>query len=167
MTGKEVWEQIRELLISEKLGVQIVGFAMCDENINLFFSNPLGMPASDGSVYAPYGRLGKEIPHPRSYGTFPRFFGKYVRENRVCDMQTAIYKCTGLPASRLGLKERGLIKVGFAADIVIFNPNKIIDIATFEKPHQNAAGISAVIVNGVTTIRNGEHCGAFNGQVLR
>lgn len=82
-------------------------------------------------------------------------------------MQTAIYKCTGLPASRLGLKDRGLIKVGFAADIVIFNPNKIIDIATFEKPHQNATGIYAVIVNGVTTIRNGEHCGTFNGQVLR
>ena len=167
MTGKEVWEQIRELLISEKLGVQIVGFAMCDENINLFFSNPLGMPASDGSVYAPYGRLGKEIPHPRSYGTFPRFFGKYVRENKVCDLQTAIYKCTGFPASRLGFKDRGLIKIGFAADIVIFNPNTIIDVATFEKPHQGATGISAVIVNGQTTIRNGKHTGVFNGQVLR
>lgn len=166
ISGLETWPVIRELLISENLGVQIVGFAMKEENVQLFLSHSLGMPASDGSVYSPEGNLGKEMPHPRSYGTFPRFFGKYVREDKICDLQTAVYKCTALPASRLGLKERGLLKEGYAADIVIFNPDTIADLATFQSPHQFPAGIEHVLVNGDHTIAAGKFIGKLNGTIL-
>ncbi len=166
ISGLEVWPVIRELLISENLGVQIVGFAMKEDNVKLFLSHPSGMPASDGSVYSPEGRLGKEMPHPRSYGTFPRFLGKYVREDKICDLQTAIYKCTALPASRLNLKNRGLLKEGYAADIVIFNPDTIIDKAAFDAPHQYPEGIAHVMVNGDHTIREGRFTGKLNGIIL-
>ncbi|MEG1483838.1 MAG: D-aminoacylase [Bacteroidales bacterium] len=166
LSGLKTWPIIRELLISENLGVQIVGFAMKEENVQLFLTHPLGMPASDGSVYSPKGPLGNEMPHPRSYGTFPRFFGKYVREDKICDLQTAVYKCTALPASRINLKERGLLKQGYAADIVIFNPTTIIDVATFNNPHQFPNGIEHVLVNGNHTIERGKFIGELSGVVL-
>ena len=124
------------------------------------------MPASDGSVYSPEGVLGKELPHPRSYGTFPRFFEKFVREKKIVDMATAIYKCTGLPASRMKLKERGMLIPGYAADITIFNPETIADISTYANPHIFAAGIQHVFVNGVWTIKDGEHTGELAGTTL-
>lgn len=166
ISGKSVWEITRELLITEKLAVQIAGFAMTEENVKMFLSNPLAMPASDGSVYSPNGELGKEMPHPRSYGTFPRFFGKYVREDKICSLAEGIRKCTSLPASRLALKDRGLIANNYAADIVIFNPNTIIDTATYEKPHQYPKGIEHVLVNGAHSIKNGEFTGDKKGKVL-
>lgn len=166
LSGLSTWPMIRELLISENLGVQIVGFAMKEENVQLFLSHPLGMPASDGSVYSPEGRLGKEMPHPRSYGTFPRFFGKYVREDKICDLQTAVHKCTALPASRLNLKNRGLLKEGYAADVVIFDPGTITDIAAFDAPHQFPTGIAHVLVNGNHTIAAGKFIGELSGTIL-
>ena len=107
ISGMDPWPMIRHLLITENLGVQMAGFAMTEDNVKMFLAHELGMPASDGSVYSPEGPLGSSIPHPRSYGTFQRFFGKYVREDKVCDLATGIYKCTALPASRIGLKDRG------------------------------------------------------------
>lgn len=166
ISGLEVWPVIRKLLISENLGVQIVGFAMKEENVRLILSHPLGMPASDGSVYSPEGRLGQEMPHPRSYGTFPRFLGKYVREDKICDLQTAIHKCTALPASRINLKNRGLLKEGYAADIVIFNPGTIIDTAAFDAPHQYPTGIAHVLVNGNHTINEGKFTGDYCGVIV-
>ena len=166
ISGKSVWDITRELLISEKLAVQIAGFAMTEENVKMILSNPLGMPASDGSVYSPNGELGKEMPHPRSYGTFPRFFGKYVREDKICSLAEGIRKCTSLPASRLALKDRGLIANNYAADIVIFNPNTIIDTATYENPHQYPKGIEHVLVNGAHSIKNGKFTGDKKGKVL-
>lgn len=154
---------IRHLLISENLGVQMAGFAMTEDNVRMFLSHKLGMPASDGSVYSPQGPLSTEIPHPRSYGTFQRFFGKYVREDKICDLATGIYKCTALPASRIGLKDRGLIAVNYAADIVVFNPDTIIDTADYSNPHQLGKGIEHVIVNGQHTIENG----VYNGCELK
>ena len=150
---------IRHLLITENLGVQMAGFAMTEDNVRMFFAHELGMPASDGSVYSPEGPLSSSIPHPRSYGTFQRFFGKYVREDKVCDLATGIYKCTALPASRIGLKDRGLITPGYAADIVIFNPDTIIDTADYNNPHQLGNGVEHVIVNGQHTIENGKYNG--------
>lgn len=166
LSGLKTWPVIRELLITENLGVQIVGFAMKEENVQVILAHELGMPASDGSVYSPEGRLGKEMPHPRSYGTFPRFFGKYVREDKICDLQTAVYKCTALPASRLNLKDRGLLKEGYAADIVIFNPDTIRDLAAFDAPHQYPIGIEHVLVNGDHTLEAGEFIGKLNGMVI-
>ncbi len=166
ISGKSEWEITRELLITENLSVQIAGFAMTEDNVKFFLSHPLGMPSSDGSVYAPYGELGKEMPHPRSYGTFPRFFGKYIREEKICSLSEGIKKCTSLPAARLGLKNRGLIANGHSADIVIFNPDTIIDNASFDTPHQYPEGINHVIVNGVHTIKNGEFTGNKGGKIV-
>jgi N-acyl-D-amino-acid deacylase len=167
MTGLDPWVFIRKILIEERLGPDIIGFAMNEDNVKLFLSHPLGMPTSDGSVYAPYGPLGEMTPHPRSYGTFPRFLGKYVREEKIIDLPTAIYKCTALPASRIGLRERGLLIPGYAADVTVFHPDTIIDTATFIDPHKFPIGIRHVFVNGQWTIRDGEHTGKLAGIVWR
>jgi len=166
ISGMNEWEMIRHLLVSENLSVQQATFAMSEENLEMIYAHPLSMPISDGSVYSPEGELGKEIPHPRSYGTFPRFFESFVREKKVVDMATAIYKCTGLPASRMKLKERGLLVPGYAADVTIFDAGKIADISTYAKPHTFAAGIVHVLVNGVHTINEGKHTGALAGVLL-
>lgn len=167
LTGKEPWPFIRDLLIEERVSVSIIGFAMTEENVKMFLSHPLGMPASDGSVYSPEGPLGQSMPHPRSYGTFPRFIGKYCREESLMSIAEAVKKCTLMPAERLGLKDRGLLIPGYHADIVVFDENKIIDTATFAQPHQFAAGINQVIVNGVLTIAGGKPTGKMGGGVIR
>ena len=166
MAGLEAWEFVRRLLIEERVSVDIIGFAMTEENVSMFLSHPLGMPASDGSVYAPYGKLGESMPHPRSYGTMPRFFGKYVREQKLMNLETAVHKVTALPASRLALKDRCLLLPGYHADIVVFNPETIIDKATFADPHQYATGIEHVFVNGVWTISKGKATGDLGGVLF-
>ncbi len=167
ISGMDPWPMIRHLLISENLGVQMAGFAMTEDNVRMFLAHELGMPASDGSVYSPEGPLGSSIPHPRSYGTFQRFFGKYIREDKICDLATGIYKCTALPASRIGLRDRGLITPGYAADIVIFNPETIIDTADYNNPHQFGKGVEHVIVNGQHTIENGKYNGCeLKGMIV-
>ena len=166
LTGLEPWPFIRELLIQERINVNTIGFAMTEENVKLFLSHPLGMPASDSGVYSPIGKLSESMPHPRGYGTFPRFLGKYCRDEKLMDLSQAIHKCTALPASRLGLKNRGLLSVGYKADVVVFNPDTIIDRATFADPHQFAAGIEHVIVNGIWTIKDGISTGDMGGQIV-
>ena len=165
IAGKDEWEMIRHLLISEELQVNQATFAMKEDNLLKIYRHPLAMPASDGSVYSPEGVLGQELPHPRSYGTFPRFF-QLVREKGLMDLSTAIYKCTALPASRIGLKDRGLLLPGYAADITVFNPETIADLATYAKPHTFPAGIEHVFVNGVQALSGGTHTGALAGKVL-
>ncbi len=166
LTSMDSWEFIRELLIEENANVDIIGFAMREENVKLFLSHPLGMPASDGSVYSPNGRLGEMMPHPRSYGTFPRFFGKYCRDEKLMSLSEAVHKATALPASRLALKNRGLLEIGYHADIVVFDQDKIIDTATFANPHQFAKGIEHVFVNGIHTIKGGKSTGKLGGVIL-
>jgi len=167
MSGKEPWPFIRDLLIDENISVNIIGFAMTEENTSMFLSHPLGMPASDGSVYSPTGVLSESMPHPRSYGTMPRFLGKYCRDEALMDLGTAIKKCTSLPASRIGLKDRGRLLPGLYADIVIFDPATIIDLSTYADPHRYPAGISDVFVNGVWTIHDGKPTGNSGGGVLK
>ena len=166
ISGMDEWEMIRYLLISEKLEVNQATFAMKEENLKKIYAHKLSMPASDGSVYSPEGPLGKELPHPRSYGTFPRFFEKFVREDKVLDLATAIWKCTGLPASRIKLKDRGLLIPGYAADITVFDPETITDLSTYAQPHQFPSGITHVFVNGIHTIKEGAHTGALPGIIL-
>lgn len=166
ISGKDEWEMIRYLLISEDLGVNQATFAMKEENLEKIYAHPLSMPASDGSVYSPEGPLSTELPHPRSYGTFPRFFEQFVREKKILDLPTAVWKCTGLPASRMMLKERGLIVPGYAADITIFNPDTIADVSTYAEPHTFPTGIEHVFVNGVQAIKEGRHTGALAGITL-
>jgi N-acyl-D-amino-acid deacylase len=166
-TGVTPFECIRQLLREEKLDVGIVGFAMDENNLKKVLASPLVMVGSDGSAVAPYGRLGEGKPHPRFYGSFPRVLGRYAREEKIFDLATAVKKMTSMPAEKLGLKQRGVLAQGNFADVVIFNPQTVIDHATFEEPHQYPTGIAYVLVNGVLTIENGKHTGALAGQILR
>jgi len=167
LVGMEVQEFVHYLLISENMGVSIIGFGMTEENLKLLFAHRLGMPASDGSVYSPHGPLSNSMPHPRSYGTFPRFLGTYIREQKVVDLPTAIYKMSALPASRLGIKDRGLLIPSYRADVVVFNPDTICECSTYAHPHQFNRGIEHVFVNGGWTIKDAQHTGALAGEVIR
>ena len=160
-------EFMRNLLIEEKNRVSMIGFAMNEDNLKKVLSSPFVMIGSDGNAVAPSGKLAEGKPHPRYYGTFPRVLGKYAREEKLFDLATAVEKMTRMPAEKLGLQRRGLIKQDYFADIVLFNPDNVIDKATFTDPHQLAEGIEYVIINGTVTIRNGEHTGALAGSVLR
>ncbi len=165
--GMQVFDFIRDILIENKLRVSIVGFAMDEDNLKKVLSSPLVMAGSDGSAVSPKGLLAQGKPHPRFYGTFPRVLGKYSREEKLFDLATAVKKMTSMPAQKLGLKNRGLIAKNNFADLVVFNPDTVIDKATFVDPHQFAAGIEYVIVNGVLTVKNGRHTGARSGEILR
>ncbi len=156
-----------DLLSKEQMKVSIIGFAMDEDNLKSVLKSPLTMIGSDGCAVAPYGKLAQGKPHPRYYGTFPRVLGKYCREENIFDLATAIKKMTAMPAEKLGLKARGMIRKNYYADITIFNSETIIDMATFVEPHQYAAGIEYVLVNGKITIERGEHRGVRAGSVLR
>lgn len=167
ISGLDEWEFVRYILKSEKLGVSRATFAMREENLHKLYAHPLGMPGSDGGVTSPVGPLSRMLPHPRYYGTFPRFFEKYVRETPVLGMAEAIHKCTALPASRLRLKDRGQLVPGYAADITVFNPDTIADMATYASPHAFPKGIEYVIVNGRICVERGKHTGALPGEIVR
>jgi N-acyl-D-aspartate/D-glutamate deacylase len=124
------------------------------------------MVGSDGMAVTPHGILGKGKPHPRYYGTFPRVLGHYVREG-ILSLQEAVRKMTSMPAQRLGLKDRGLLREGFKADITIFDPERVKDEATFKDPHRFASGIPYVIVNGTVVVDNSKPTMALPGRALR
>jgi N-acyl-D-amino-acid deacylase len=121
---------------------------------------------SDAASVAPEGVFLKSSVHPRAYGNFARLLGKYVREEKLIAMQEAVYRLSGLPAAQLHIKKRGLLKPGNYADIVLFDPNKIIDKATYEKPQQLAEGVQDVFVNGIQVLNNGTHTGAMPGRAV-
>ncbi len=166
-TGKDVFSFIRDLLVEEKGQVGMISFIMSEENLKRILSLPYASIGCDGSVYSPSGILSQTKPHPRSYGSFPRFLGQYVREEKICSLAEAIRKITSLPASRLGINNRGIIAPGFKADLVLFDPDRIQDRATWLEPHAFPKGIMAVIVNGQVVIENGEFTPALPGKVLR
>jgi len=155
-----------DLLLEEDGEVSIVGFGMSDTNTEAVLRHSLVMIASDGSALAPYGPLHRGLPHPRNYGTFPRFLGVYVREKKILSLPEAIKKITSLPAAKMGLKDRGAIQPDYWADIVIFDPDKILDLATYTEPEKYPVGIDYVLVNGQVVVDHGEHTGARPGQIL-
>jgi N-acyl-D-amino-acid deacylase len=144
-------------------GASMVYHLMSDDDVTAIMRHREVAFASDSAVLAP----GDGTPHPRGYGNTARVLAHYVRERRVIDLPEAIRKMTSLPASHFGFADRGSIAEGFAADLVIVDPSAVADRATFEKPHQFAAGIPHVIVNGVPVVRDGRHTGARPGQILR
>jgi N-acyl-D-amino-acid deacylase len=154
-----------ELLLGGKY-VGMIRFGMSEDDVRTVMRHPLVMVGSDGSCLAPYGPLGSGKPHPRNYGTFVRVLGKYVREERVLDLAEGLRKMTSLPASRMRLSDRGLLRPGLAADITVFDPATVGERATFADPHRYAAGIAAVVVNGRLTVADGEHLGVLGGRVL-
>jgi N-acyl-D-aspartate/D-glutamate deacylase len=164
--GKEEMEAVFDLLLDEDVQVAVVAFGMSEEDVRRVMRSPYGMVGSDGRAVAPRGILGRGKPHPRYYGTFPRVIGHYVREG-VLTLQEAVRKMTSAPAQRLGLRDRGLLREAFKADIAVFDPDTVKDEATFVDPHRFASGIPFVIVNGGVVIDEGEHTGSLPGKAMR
>lgn len=146
--------------------VKTICFAMGEEDIVTIMRDPTVMIASDGRAVNPGGVFAATHPHPRYYGTFPRVLGRYVREKGVLSLEEAVRKMTLMPAQQLNLCDRGLLLPGYRADLVLFDPEEILDRATFTQPHQFPEGIPAVIINGVPVIWEGEHTGALPGRLL-
>jgi N-acyl-D-amino-acid deacylase len=178
LTGKtlaevaEMWgvtpeEAAMDLIIRDDSGIGTVRFTMSEENVRKKIVLPWVTFCSDGGSVAPEPPFTNSQPHPRSYGTFARVLGKYVREEKLISLEEAIHRLTELPATNLRLRERGRLAPGYFADVVVFDPERITDKATFEKPHQLAEGVVHVFVNGGQVLRNGEHTGAKPGRFVR
>jgi len=165
--GKSPEETMIDLVIEDDSRVGTVYFLMSEENVKKQIALQWISFDSDAGSLAPEGIFLKNNPHPRAYGCFARLLGKYVREEKVISLQEAIRKLTSFPATNLRLKKRGLLKEGYFADVVIFDPETIQDHATFEKPHQYSTGVVHVFVNGTQVLRDGEHTGATPGRVVR
>ena len=168
----EIWntspeEAAMDLIIKDDSKVMSVGFSMSQKNVDRKIPVPWISFCTDSPSVATEGIFLESHIHPRAYGSFPRILAKYVREDRVLTMEAAIRKMTSLPATTLRLDRRGMLKEGYFADIVIFDPDTVQDHATYEKPHQYSTGIQHVLVNGVAVVKDGEHTGATPGRVVR
>ena len=156
-----------DLLVEDQAYTSVAVFGMSEPDITLALEQPWVSIDNDSQGTSPDGLLGKEHPHPRAYGTFPRILRKYVREERRLSLEDAIRKFTSLPAQRMRLGDRGVVKVGMWADLVIFDPATVRDRSTFAQPNQLAEGMRWVLVNGIPVIEDGQATGALPGQVLR
>lgn len=160
-------ELVLDIILAEKNFVSAVNFAISEEDIEHVMRHPLTMIGSDAVGTSPHGKMGEDRVHPRSYGTFPRVLGRYVRERGVLTEAEAIRKMTSQPADRLGLPDRGRLAPGHYADIVVYDPASIADHATFDAPHRFASGVEVVLVNGRVAWERGAATGALAGRVLR
>jgi len=165
--GQDAMDTLFDILVEDDAQTFVAVFAMSEPDIELAAVQPWVSFCNDSSGTSPEGPLGKEFPHPRAYGTFPRVLRKYVREEQRMRLEEAIRKFTSLPASRLRLADRGVIKAGMWADIVVFDPETITDRATFSAPNQLSVGMQWVLVNGVPVVGDGAATGALPGHVLR
>ena len=156
-----------DLVLQNGGDVQAIYFTMSEENLKKKIRQPWVSWCSDASALAPEGVFLDSHPHPRAYGSFARLLGRYVREEGVIPLAEAVRRLTSLPAENLRLERRGRLAAGNYADIVVFDPDRVRDHATFEEPHQLATGVEHVIVNGVRVIRDGSHTGATPGRVVR
>jgi len=160
-------DALLDLLIEDSGYTYVAVFGMSEPDIALALEQPWVSINNDSQGTSPDGLLGREHPHPRAYGTFPRILRKYVREERRLTLEDAIRKFTSLPAQRMRLGERGVLKVGMWADVVVFDPDRVRDRATFAQPNQLSEGMEWVLVNGVPVIADGKATGALPGRVLR
>lgn len=167
MTGQEPTEAALTLLLAENFNVGMVRFSMCEEDVEFVMSHPLVMIGSDSSALSTTGPLSKGKPHPRSYGTFPRVLGYYVRERKILSLEEAVRKMTGFAAARFRLWDRGLLRPGCYADVTIFDQETIRDVSTFVDPHRHAAGIHYVLVNGQVAIDQGQQTDQLAGKAIR
>jgi len=167
LRGKSPEETAIDLVIEDDSRVGTIYFLMSEENVKRQIELPWVTFCSDAGSLAPEGVFLKSNPHPRAYGSFARLLGKYVREEKVITLAEAIRRLTWLPADNLKLDRRGRLEKGYYADVVVFDPETIIDHATFEKPHQYATGMVHVFVNGTQVLKDGEHTGAKPGRVVR
>jgi N-acyl-D-amino-acid deacylase len=160
------WNTLFAVLTENEGRVGALYHMMSEEDVKTAMQFPWVSVGTDAAAIKPEGELGRGQPHPRSYGTFPRILGRYVRDEKVLSMPEAIRKMTSLAAAQMKIAGRGTLKEGYFADVVIFDPDTVADTATFDKPHQYPVGIETVIVNGVVTVRNGKHTGARAGRAL-
>ena len=144
-------------------GARAIYHAISEEDVERIMRHPAAAIGSDGGVSV----FGVGVPHPREYGTFARVLSRYVRERGVLTLENAVRKMSSATAQRLGIRNRGLLREGFFADVVVFDPEEVRDLATFEEPHQYAVGVLSVLVNGVLVVDGGEHTGARPGRILR
>ncbi|MBV8568997.1 MAG: D-aminoacylase [Acidobacteriaceae bacterium] len=163
--GKDPIDTIFDLLILDP-GMSVAVFAMSEQDVALALKQPWVSVDNDSQGTAPTGSLAREHPHPRAYGTFPRILRKYVHEDHLLTLEDAIRKFSALPAQRMRLTDRGVLKQGMCADIVVFDPETVHDLATFEKPNQLSVGMQYVLVNGVAVIAQGKPTDALPGKVL-
>ena len=166
--GEDPLDTFLNLIDEENNAAAVVVFNRREPDMRTFLRDGSVMVGSDGTAISPTGVHGAPSqPHPRYYGTFPRILGRYVRDEPVLTLESAIHKMTGMPGRRLGLRDRGMLADGAAADVVVFDPATIIDQATFQTPHRFPLGIDAVFVNGELVVDRGRHTGARPGQILR
>jgi dihydroorotase/N-acyl-D-amino-acid deacylase len=167
MWNKDPMDALFDLLIEDNAATNVAVFGMSEPDVALALQQPWVAIDNDSSGTSPEGILGQEHPHPRACGTFPRILRKYVREEKKLTLEDAIRKFSALPAQRMRLTDRGVIKAGMWADLVVFDPATIHDVATFEKPNQLSEGMQYVLVNGVPVIDRGKMTGEKPGKVLR
>ncbi|SIR65997.1 N-acyl-D-amino-acid deacylase [Haladaptatus litoreus] len=160
-------EILLDIVLEDKNQTMHVNFGMDEDDIEYVMSHDLTMVGSDGSSLCPCGPLGEGVPHPRNYGTFPHVLGKYVREKEVIPLEEAVHKMTGMPAARLGIDDRGILKRGARADLTIFDSEAIHQPGDFLDPAKYPDGIEHVLVNGEFVVRDGDHTGARPGEVIR
>ncbi len=160
-------EALCQLVLQEEGGVKMLRFSISEENLRKQIRLPWVSFGSDGGSFSAEGPFLNFNTHPRAFGNFARLLGRYVREEKLIPLEEAIRRLTSLPASTLRLKERGILKPGYFADVVVFDPRQIQDHATYEVPHRYATGVIHVFVNGVQVLRQGEHTGAKPGRVVR
>ena len=165
MRGKSPEETAMDLVVEDDSRVGTIYFLMSEDNVRKQIKLPWVSFGSDAESPAPEGAFLKSNPHPRAYGNVARLLGHYVRDEKLIPLEQAIRKLTSQPAANLKIKDRGMLKAGYFADVVVFDPAKVQDHATYEKPHQYATGMVHVFVNGTQVLRNGEHTGALPGRV--
>src|SRR5438045_4476419 len=167
MRGTDPINTLFDILVEDEAFTECAVFAMSEPDILLALRQPWTSVDNDSQGAAPDGLLGKEHPHPRAYGTFPRILRKYVREDHALTLEDAIRKFSALAAQKMRLTDRGVLKEGMWGDVVVFDPNEIRDLATFENPNQLSVGMRYVLVNGVPVIADGKMTNALPGKVLR
>ena len=167
MRSTSVIETMMDLVVEDDSRVNTVYFLMSEENLRKKLALPWVSFGSDAASLASEGVFLKSNPHPRAYGNFARLLGKFVRDEKIIPMEEAIRRLTSLPATNLRLHRRGILRKGYFADVVLFNPQKIQDHATYHNPHKYSSGMVHVFVNGTLTLRDGQHTGAKVGRVIR
>jgi N-acyl-D-amino-acid deacylase len=167
LRGKGPEETAMDLIVQDSTRIEVAYFLMSEDNVKKQVALPWVSFGSDAGSYAPEGSFLKFNPHPRAYGTFARVLGVYTREDKLMPLAAAIRKLSDLPARNLKLRRRGEIQTGYFADLVVFDPAQVQDLATYDKPHQYARGITDVWVNGTRVLRAGEHTGAKPGRFVK
>jgi len=167
LRGTAIEDTVMDLVVEDGSEVQVVYFMMNEDNVRAGIALPWMSFGSDARSMTTEGIFLNNSTHPRAYGNVARLLGKYVRDEQVIPLEEAIYKLSGLPAANLGIEERGLLKPGYFADIVVFDPEIIADHATYEEPHQYSTGVSEVLVNGTVVLSEGEPTGELSGRFVR